>query len=324
MVVIRGCPFNCEFCNVTALLGHRPRIKTSRQVIAELNLMYDAGWRGSIFFVDDNFIANKKHLKSELLPALIQWRRNKRGCTFFTEASINLADDQELMDMMFRAGFDSVFIGIESPDEASLAECQKTQNSNRNLLQSVKNIHRAGLQVMGGFIVGFDCDTPSIFQRQIDFIQKSGIVTAMVGMLQALPGTRLFDRLRNEQRLIGAGSGDNVNGTTNIIPRMGLDKLVEGYRSIMKHIYAPNNYYRRARSFLNEVREPRFSLPMNFQRALAFVRAGIRLGVLGKERFQYWQLLLWILIRKPRLLPLAITLAIYGYHYRRICQMYVF
>ncbi len=320
----RGCPYNCEFCNVTALLGHQPRMKTSRQIITELDRMYAAGWRGSIFFVDDNFIANKQSLKAELLPALIQWRKDKRGCVFFTEASINLADDQELMDMMFQAGFDSVFIGIESPDEASLAECHKIQNSNRNLLQSVKKIHLAGLQVMGGFIVGFDCDTPSIFQRQIDFIQKSGIVTAMVGMLQAPPGTRLFDRLRKEHRLIGAGSGDNVDGTTNIIPLMGLDSLVEGYRSIMKHIYAPNNYYRRTRNFLKEVREPRYSLPMNFQRSLAFVRAGIRLGVLGKERFQYWRLLLWIMICKPKLLPLAITLAIYGYHYRRICQMYIF
>ena len=156
----RGCPFNCEFCNVTALFGHRPRIKTPQQVIAELDSIYDAGWRSNIFFVDDNFIGNKQYLKAQLLPALIEWRKNKKGCVFFTEASINLADDPELLDMMVKAGFDSVFIGIESPDDACLTECHKTQNKNRNLLQNVKIIHQAGLQVMGGFIVGFDSDTP--------------------------------------------------------------------------------------------------------------------------------------------------------------------
>ncbi|MBU4011711.1 MAG: B12-binding domain-containing radical SAM protein, partial [Proteobacteria bacterium] len=177
----RGCPFNCEFCNVTTLFGHLARLKTPGQIISELDLIYTSGWRGSIFFVDDNFIGNKGYLKTHLLPALIEWRKDKKGCVFFTEASINLADDSELLDMMVTAGFDSVFIGIESPDEVSLTECHKTQNKNRDLLESVKIIHRSGLQVMGGFIVGFDSDMPSIFQRQIDFIQKSGIVTAMVG-----------------------------------------------------------------------------------------------------------------------------------------------
>ena len=196
----RGCPFNCEFCNVTILFGHRARMKEPRQVIAELDRIYDAGWRSNIFFVDDNFIGNKQYLKAQLLPALIEWRKDKKGCVFFTEASINLADDPELLDMMVTAGFDSVFIGIESPDEVSLTECRKTQNKNRDLLQNVKTIHRAGLRVMGGFIVGFDSDTPSTFQRQIDFIQKSGIVTAMVGMLQAPPGTRLFERLQMEKQ----------------------------------------------------------------------------------------------------------------------------
>jgi radical SAM superfamily enzyme YgiQ (UPF0313 family) len=233
----RGCPFNCEFCNVTALFGHRPRLKTPQQVTAELDCIYASGWRSSIFFVDDNFIGNKGYLKSHLLPALIQWRKNKKGCVFFTEASINLADDQELQDMMVKAGFDSVFIGIESPDEVSLTECHKTQNKNRDLLESVIIIHRSGLQVMGGFIVGFDSDKPSIFQRQIDFIQKSGIVTAMVGMLQAPPGTQLFDRLQRESRVVKNFSGDNVDGTTNVIPRMGIDKLFDGYQSIMKQIY---------------------------------------------------------------------------------------
>ena len=319
----RGCPFNCEFCNVTALFGRRSRLKTPQQIISELDRIYASGWRGSIFFVDDNFIGNKLYLKTHLLPALIEWRKDKKGCVFFTEASINLADDPELLDMMVTAGFDSVFIGIESPDEVSLTECHKTQNKNRDLLESVKIIHRSGLQVMGGFIVGFDSDMPSIFQRQIDFIQKSGIVTAMVGMLQAPPGTRLFDRLQRESRVVNTFSGDNVDGTTNIIPRMGLDRLLDGYQSIMKQIYSPKNYYRRVRTLLKELKAPEIIQPLNIQRFLSFFRSAFRLGVLGKERFHYWQLMLWTLFRKPRQIPVAITLSIYGYHYRRICELYI-
>jgi radical SAM superfamily enzyme YgiQ (UPF0313 family) len=319
----RGCPFNCDFCNVTALFGHRARLKSSQQVLAELDSIYAAGWRGNIFFVDDNFIGNKHYLKTRLLPALIEWRRDKKGCVFYTEASINLADDPELLDLMVQAGFDSVFIGIESPDEDSLTECRKNQNKNRDLLQSVKIIQHSGLQVTGGFIVGFDSDTPSTFQRQIDFIQNSGIVTAMVGMLNAPPGTGLFDRLQREGRVIGRVSGDNVDGTTNIIPKMGLPVLLEGYRSIMGQIYSPRHYYRRVRTFLAEFGTPQARTPMDFQRVLAFFYSNLRLGVLGRERFNYWYLLLWTLIRKPRLLPLAVTLAIYGHHFRKICDLYI-
>jgi len=319
----RGCPFQCDFCNVTVLFGHRPRMKTPKQVVAELDNIYDAGWRGNVFFVDDNFIGNKRFLKTQLLPALIEWRKGKKGCVFYTEASINMADDPELLNMMAKAGFDSVFIGIESPDESSLQECQKSQNKNRDLLQNIRIIQRAGIQVHGGFIVGFDSDTQSIFQRQIDFIQKSGIVTAMVGMLQAPPGTRLFDRLQKENRLVGLSSGDNVDGTTNIIPHMGLDRLLEGYQTIMSQIYSPANYYRRVKTFLKEFKTPEVSIPMDFQRFLAFFRSSFRLGIWGKERFQYWRLLLWALFRKPKLLPWAVTLAIFGYHYRRICERYI-
>lgn len=320
----RGCPFNCEFCNVTVLFGHKPRVKTHKQIIAELDNVYDTGWRGPIFFVDDNFIGNKNILKTEVLPALIEWRKNKKGCAFFTEASINLADDPDLLNMLVKAGFDSVFIGIESPDDACLSECHKTQNMNRDLLESVKTIQRAGLQVMGGFIVGFDSDTPSIFQRQIDFIQNSGIVAAMVGLLQAPPGTRLFDRLNKENRVTEEFSGDNVDGTTNIIPRMGMDSLMEGYRLIMKQIYSPNNFYGRVRNLLKEVKNTNFQASIDMQRILALFRSCFRIGICEKERFYYWRLLIWTLIRRPRLLSLAVTLAIYGHHYRKICEIYIF
>ncbi len=320
----RGCPFNCDFCNVTTLFGHKPRLKTPAQIVQELDRIYAAGWRSSIFFVDDNFIGNKGYLKKHLLPALIEWRKDKKGCVFFTETSINLADDPELLEMMVAAGFDSVFIGIESPDEAGLTECHKTQNRNRDLLESVGIIHRSGLQVMGGFIVGFDSDGPSIFQQQIDFIQKSGIVTAMVGMLQAIPGTRLFDRLQKESRVAEFFSGNNVDGTTNIIPQMGMDKLLYGYQSIMKQIYQPKNYYRRVRTLFRELKAPEIIAPLDIQRLFSFFKATIRLGVLGKERFHYWYLILWTLMRKPRLMSTAVTLSIYGYHYRRICERYIY
>jgi radical SAM superfamily enzyme YgiQ (UPF0313 family) len=319
----RGCPFNCDFCNVTVLFGHRPRLKSAQQVTAELDRMYDSGWRGNIFFVDDNFIGNKQYLKTNLLPALIEWRKDKKGCVFYTEASINLADDPQLLDLMVKAGFDSVFIGIESPDEDSLTECRKNQNKNRDLLQNVKIIQHSGLQVTGGFIIGFDSDTPSTFRRQIEFIQKSGIVTAMVGILNAPPGTRLFDRLYRENRVIGKVSGDNVDGTTNIIPKMGLPRLLEGYRSIMGHIYSPRHYYRRVKVFLKEFGNTKVETPMDLQRFLAFFRSSIRLGILGKERFHYWYLMTWTLVRKPRLLPLAVTLAIYGHHFRKICEIHI-
>ena len=314
----RGCPFNCDFCNVTALLGHRPRIKTAEQVIAELDGLYTLGWRGQVFVVDDNFIGNKKYLKTELLPKLIEWQKDKRGIPLNTEASINLADDRVLMDMMIEAGFDTVFIGIETPDEQGLTECNKTQNKNRDLAESVSLIQRAGLQVQGGFIVGFDSDRPSIFQRQIDFIQKTGIVTAMVGLLQAPVGTRLYQRLKQEGRLAGQLSGSNVDGTTNIIPKMDQNILFRGYRNMMRQIYSPKPYYQRIKTFLRTYRRPKFKTPLDLQRILALFRSSIRLGILGKERIQYWKILSWTIFRRPELFPLVITFAIYGHHFRKI------
>ena len=319
----RGCPYHCEFCNVTTLFGHRPRIKTPEQVIAELDALYERGWRGSVFFVDDNLIGNKRAIKSELLPALIKWRRDKHGITFHTEASINLADDETLMRMMADAGFDTVFIGIETPSEESLAECQKSQNEGRDLVRDVKRIQRAGLQVQGGFIVGFDSDPPSIFQRQIDFIQKSGIVTAMVGLLQALPGTKLHDRMKKEGRLLGLTTGDNVDGSTNIATRMEIDELHRGYKRILRHIYEPKHYYERVRNFLRDFEAPKVTTPLRWSDLMAFGRSLFRLGIVGKERSHYWRLLFWTRLRRPELFPLAVTLAIYGHHFRRVCELHV-
>lgn len=321
----RGCPYDCEFCNVTALFGHRPRTKSVGQILAELDRLYELGWRGGVFFVDDNLIGNRRALRDELLPSLIEWRRDKRGMGFNTEASINLADDEDLTASMVEAGFTMVFIGIETPDEQSLAECSKKTNLHRDLVADVKKLQRAGLEVQGGFIVGFDHDGPSIFGRQIEFIQNSGIVTAMVGLLQAPPGTRLYERLKQEGRLLQERfSGDNVDGSTNIQPRMSVDALREGYQSIMSHIYSPEHYYQRVKTFLLEYQPPKIRLPLNLsfsgQRFLALFRSALHLGIAGKERVHYWKLLLWTLLRRPKLLPQAVTFAIYGYHFRRVCE----
>jgi radical SAM superfamily enzyme YgiQ (UPF0313 family) len=319
----RGCPYNCDFCNVTVLLGHRPRLKTSQQIVAELDALYQLGWRGSVFFVDDNLIGNKRMLKESLLPALIEWRKGKTGLTFNTEASINLADDEELMHLMSEAGFDTVFIGIETPSEESLSECGKKHNKNRDLIEDIKRIQRHGMQVQGGFIIGFDSDTPSIFQRQVEFIQKSGIVTAMVGLLQAPMGTRLYQRLASEGRLLGTFSGDNVDGMTNIIPKMNMDVLHKGYESVIASLYAPANYYARVKTFLREYKSPKITLPLSSEYVLALFRSIYRLGIEGKDRLQYWNLFFWTLFRKPRLFPLAITFAIYGYHFRQVRDLHV-
>ena len=313
----RGCPFDCDFCSVTAMFGHRPRVKTPAQILKELDGLWRRGWRGTVFFVDDNFIGNKRSLREDLLPELIRWHRGKRGFAFYTEASINLADDEDLMRLMAKAAFDQVFIGIETPEEASLTECNKRQNRSRDLVGDVKRIQRAGLQVQGGFIVGFDNDPPTIFQRQIDFIQKSGIVTAMVGLLQAVHGTKLHERLRLQGRLLGNTTGDNVDGTTNFVPRMNREILRDGYQRLMDHLYAPGPYYRRIRTFLREYRPSQSSASATPENFGAFARASVRLGIIGRERFHFWGLLMWTCFRRPTLVPVAVRLSIYGFHFRK-------
>jgi radical SAM superfamily enzyme YgiQ (UPF0313 family) len=315
----RGCPFQCEFCNVTALFGHRPRVKSPEQVIAELDLLRSLGWSSKVFFVDDNLIGNKKHLKEELLPALIKWQRKGHGMPFYTEASINLADDPALMKLMREAGFESVFVGIETPDDCALQACGKKQNTSRDLVGDVRRIQREGIEVQAGFIVGFDSDTTTIFQRQIEFIQRSGIAVAMVGMLQAVRGTKLYERLAREGRLIGHTSGDNIDGSTNVIPCMGLEPLVEGYRHILNSIYAPRPYYQRLLTFLREYRTPEIREKLGWSKFVALARSMVSLGIFGPERLYYWHLLAWTLVRRPDLFSTAVSLAIFGHHFRLVC-----
>lgn len=318
----RGCPYDCEFCDITALFGHRPRLKTAAQVLQELDALYEHGWRGGVFVVDDNFIGNKAHLKKETLPAMISWmERHKNPFWYITEASINLADDEELMLLMQKAGFISVFVGIETPSEEGLRECNKFHNVNRDMIACVKKIQNFGMQVSGGFIVGFDSDTPSIFERQIDFIQKSGIVTAMVGMLQAPVGTKLFQRLKSEKRLLPerSFSGNNTDLTVNFIPKMNMQKLTEGYQKIVTTIYDPKHYYARVLEFFKEFKptHKKGISTLRFSYATAFFRSMISLGIMEKGRRYYWKLLLKTLVKYPRFLPEAITFAIYGHHFRK-------
>ncbi len=273
----RGCPHECDFCNVTKLLGRYPRTKSGAQIIAELESLYSAGWRGPVFFADDNLIGNKKAAREELLPALIEWQKRRGPTRLQTQASLNLADDPVMTEMMAKAGFDAVFLGIETPDAACLDECSKNQNKGRDLIADVRKLQRAGMEVQGGFIVGFDSDTPDIFDRQVEFIQRSGIVTAMVGILQAPPGTQLYRRLLAEGRLIGHSSGDNADGTTNVILKMGVERVRDGFWSLLERIYSPKASYQRLKQFIRfcggpEVRQ-RYSV--------AAIRAGLRAVAAG-------------------------------------------
>ncbi len=316
----RGCPFDCDFCDITVLYGRKPRTKTKEQVIDELEALYLTGWRGPVFFVDDNFIGNKIKLKKEILPAIAEWMMKRKNPFYFnTEASINLADDDKLMQLMVKAGFEAVFIGIESPNEESLIECNKTQNRNRDLISSVKKIQEAGLEVQGGFIVGFDNDPPAIFDKLTKFIQESGIVTAMVGLLNAPQGTKLQKRLLDEGRLLSDFTGNNTDFSINFIPHMDSVELINGYKKILNTIYSPKFYYERVMRFMRDF-EPKkkkvFHLNPNY--ILALFRSIFKLGIIGEERFYYWKLFFWSLFRKPQLFSLAILFTIYGFHFKKI------
>ena len=316
----RGCPFDCEFCDITAVYGRVPRVKSPAQVIAELESLRAAGWRGSIFLVDDNFIGNKVKTKA-LLRAIIAWRRERGIRThFITEASLNLVDDDELLKLLVQAGFRSIFVGIESPQEESLKECRKVQNTRRNLLDAVRTIHRAGLQVMGGFIIGFDNDSPKIFEQQRRFIQESGIVTAMVGLLSALPGTRLFGRLTREQRLTGRSTGNNLDATLNFIPTLDRAMLTEGYRRLLRELYAPREYYQRILTFLGEYRPARVAQRLRWTDLRAFFSSLWILGVATRGRREYWKFLFRAWTRHRRVFAEAVELAIRGHHFRIVAQ----
>lgn len=314
----RGCPFDCEFCDITALFGRKVRTKSPQQIIAELNQLYNIGWRGNVFFVDDNFIGHKNKLKKDLLPAIITWMESKGNPFYFiTESSINLADDEDLMGMMVQAGFEKVFVGIETPEVNCLMECNKQQNSNRDLIECVNLIQSHGMEVTAGFIVGFDNDPPDIFQRQIDFIQKSGIITAMVGLLNAPRFSKLYRRLDNEGRITDQFTGDNTDCSINFVPAMGKNELLKGYHKIIRNIYSGKAYNERVLTFLKQY-EPPSARPWSFNKFMALIKSIFYLGIVKKNRSYFWKLFFWSIFNKPKSFPLAVTYSIYGYHFRRV------
>jgi len=318
----RGCPYDCEFCEITALFGHKVRTKTTAQILGELQAIHDRGWRGTVFFVDDNFIGNKVRLRQDVLPALVEFMKARRyPFPLTTQLSVDLADDPDLMALMVEAGFAGVFVGIETPDPAGLAECGKDQNIDRNLLHSVRRIQAAGLEVKAGFIIGFDSDRPTIFEQMSRFIRESGIVTAMVGLLNAPRGTRLHERLAAEGRLRTEVTGDNTDGSLNFEPRMERTSLLAGYSRVLRNVYAVGPYYDRVRGFLG-----RFAGAVPRRRVgrlqpgdiASLMRSVYALGIRGQGRRQYWRLFWETLLRRPRMFSLAMTYAVYGHHFRRV------
>jgi radical SAM superfamily enzyme YgiQ (UPF0313 family) len=317
----RGCPFNCDFCDVTNLLGRKVRTKTTGQIIDELENLYVHRWRGEVFFVDDNFIGRRQQLKKELLPAIIDWMdKRNRPFAFLTQTSINLVDDEELMNLMVRAGFDTVFIGVESPNDSSLAECNKTQNTGRDLIAAIKKIQRFGMQVQAGFIVGFDNDKSNVFDKLINLIQDSGIVTAMVGLLNAPRGTRLYKKLMSENRLSESLTGDNMDCTINFIPKMDIGELLGGYQKVLNTIYSQKYHCKRIKTFLENYN---FSSNTRFKVGYRDIKASLKsmwqIGIIEKGKIYYWMLILWAL-KSPRKLALAIRFSIYGFHFRKMLK----
>jgi radical SAM superfamily enzyme YgiQ (UPF0313 family) len=316
----RGCPFDCEFCDIIVMNGRVPRTKAPAQLVAELEALSQQGWKDMVFIVDDNFIGNKKLTKA-LLREMVEWRNRTRAkIGFLTEASVNLADDAELCDLMVQAGFKKVFLGIETPSTESLEECRKLQNRGRDLVETVKILQGLGMEVMGGFIVGFDNDKQDIFKRQFEFIQSSGVATAMVGLLTALPQTRLYHRLKKEGRLESDATGNNTDAVLNFKPKLSKEFLINGYRELMKKLYEPPVYYQRIRTFLEHHRPSGPRLRLSPADVVAFFKSFWLLGIWHKGRTYYWRFFWSTLLRRPRQFRYAIELAIMGYHFRRIAS----
>lgn len=316
----RGCPHDCEFCDVIVMNGRIPRTKSPSQILSELDDLRRRGWQGAVFFVDDNFIGDRRRAR-ELLGALIAWREvHVTRMSFLTEATVELAREPEILDLMVRAGFEKVFLGIETPEEESLRECHKVQNLRSGLLESIHTIQKAGLEVMGGFIVGFDHDRPDIFDRQFRFIQRAGVATAMVGILTALPRTRLYQRLRAEGRLLAESRGDNTQAWCNFVPRLGREEVEQGYRDLMRKLYEPTAFYGRARTFLSLHRSRRRHQRLGLAELRAVLRSMWVLGLREHGRRAYWSFLGDVLLHHRDRFGLAIATAIHGHHFRKLAR----
>ncbi len=313
----RGCPFDCDFCDIVNLNGRIPRSKAPEQVIEELEKIKNLGWDKSIFIVDDNFLGNKEKTKA-LLKAIIAWRKTVDfKPMFFTEISINASDDAELLDLMRQAGFFMVFVGIETPSMESLQECHKVQNQNRNLIESIREFYKYGMEVTGGFIVGFDSDDETIFQCQLDFIQEAGVSKAMIDILQALPGTKLYKRLEAEGRLLQTSSGVCQDSTTNFVSKMDSDILQSGYKALVKKAYSPKYYFNRVSNFIKYY-EPTRKIPIHKRIIPSIIKIYAVLKYLKKGRIEFGQFMLKTLLTRPKCIAQALDQAVLYIHFSKV------
>jgi radical SAM superfamily enzyme YgiQ (UPF0313 family) len=323
----RGCPFNCEFCDIIEIYGRVPRTKSNQQILRELDVLFRAGWRETGFIVDDNFIGNKKNVR-QLLPELAEWsERHHHPFSFVTEASINLADDDELLQFMRRAGFCRVFIGIETPVEESLKLARKGQNTRRDLLDSIRKIQSQGIEVMGGFIIGFDNDPEDIFEQQINFIRDSAIPLSIVSLLAAIPQTQLWRRLEREGRLLGFDhTGNNTDCSLNFVPKIDAARLVAGYKTVLHTIYNPREYYQRSLTCLAQVHRDgaptggRTEFTLND--LLSVFRIVLVLGIWDQARSEFWRYMLCVFSEHRKKIVQGIVLAAMGYHFRKLTEEY--
>ena len=315
----RGCPYNCEFCDIIEMFGRIQRTKTPLQFVREMAAVYSTGFRGQLFIVDDNFISNRRRVKA-LLKEIIAWQREHNSpFSLSTQASIDLAQDDELLDLMVEAGFTMAFIGIETPDEKTLAFTRKGQNLKSGLMESILKIQKRGIEVTGGFILGFDTDPPDIFDRQIDFIQRAGIPIAMIGLLNALPNTRLYRRLKEEGRLLKASTGNNTHDLTlDFKPLMPAETLIRGYKRVIAALYSPKKYFERCSTLIS-----RLPVKTKSVRSLSWIEIKALFLSIAKQAFSsygihYLRFLAAVLLTRIRLFPDAASMAIKGYHFFKI------
>jgi radical SAM superfamily enzyme YgiQ (UPF0313 family) len=327
----RGCPFNCEFCDIIELYGRVPRVKTNEQMLTELEALYRRGHRGHVDFVDDNLIGNKKALK-RLLPALAEWQR-KRGYPFqfSTEASINLADDAELLAMLRAANFFAVFIGIESPDTATLISMQKKQNTRRGLAESVHKIYRAGIYVLAGFIVGFDTEKASIAGGMIECIEATGIPVSMVGLLTALPNTQLTRRLEKEGRLLPfakGGGGDQCTAGLNFVTLRPRRDVLADFRDILRSVYEPGAYFERVRRLGRALDRPHLAEKFSLMATLRDLRALFRvIACISFRRTDlrplFWRTFMDCLRNRPRNIEYVVAMMVFYLHLGRFAEFLI-
>ncbi|MEL6223960.1 MAG: DUF4070 domain-containing protein [Cyanobacteria bacterium J06627_8] len=314
----RGCPFQCEFCDIIVLYGRKPRTKTPAQLIAELQSLYDLGWRGGVFMVDDNFIGNKRNVKL-LLKELKDWQaEHKYPFRFDTEASLDLAEDDELIELMLECNFAAVFMGIETPDEGSLQLTKKFQNTRSPLLESIEKVTHSGLRVIAGFIIGFDGEKSGAGQRIVEFAEITGIPTTTFAMLQALPHTALWHRLEKEGRL--REKDGNINQTTlmNFVPTRPVEDIAQEYIDAFRQLYEPEQYLDRVYRYFLKLGAPRvqpeFKLP-EWVVVKALMIVFWRQGFKRKTRWKFWHHFFHMLIKNPAVVEQYVTVCAHNEHF---------